>query len=428
MASAVSHLTISAIADSLNIEIPDNGVMTMLEQEAEKFIKQILNEANALYQATRAYKLTTDHIDMVLEMNNCKPLLGYKTSIPSYSPQPVFVESADQFNAREVQQNLEEESEIPVPEKTASTPHTLHWTLVEGTYIGKRSQNRDRRPVTKSKVIERSVSTPLGNIQSDSFRVSPYSLTDAERGENSFADDLLSDELQKFFVNTINRLRYDTVNSLDRTLDEITYEDKMQPLIPYFIQWAFGKMTLGLQNSHEMLTVLKLIHAIAVDKSVNVPLYAHSLLKIAFTGLLSISLSEDGDDREVRETAAHLLKVICDRSKTDFPQIREVTFNSLTSALFSGTNSLAAHYGALLGIRDLGPLFFEAFMPHIRFYVSCIAKELNVKTNHVHEFWCNEILQCLKEMLGSYIDGCGSDDNKDTCLQLIDVIDRVDYE
>lgn len=422
--SAVLHLTISAIAESCGIKIPDNGTMTLLEQEAEKFIKQILKEADALYQATRSYKLTTDHIDMVLESrSNCQPLYGYKTLRAS---QPAFAEAGDLFGPRELQEDLAAEIEKPATGKPTTTPHTLQWTLVEGTYIGKRSQN-NRKPTTKARAMERSVSTPLSSSQNDSFRVSPYALTDAERAETMCADDLLSCELQRFFVDTINLLCYDTSNSFDSTLDKLTEEDKMQPLIPYFLQWAFGKMTINLHKPHEMQAVMRLVEAIATDKSANVPLYAHPLLKIAFTGLLSISLSDDGDDRAVRETAARLLKVICARCETDFPQIREVAFNSLSSAIFCDTNTLAAQYGALVGIRELGLSFFYQLLPHIPFYVACLGKEINVQ-NRIQRFWCGVIFDFLKETLGSCMRCAESEPAKESCSRLIEMIERVDYE
>ena len=398
MASAISHLTISAIADSLGVKLQDASLLNVIEQGTEVFLKSFLKDADAIYQSTRAYKLTTEHIEMVLEGRNMQPLYGYEC-VPNYAAQPVLVDSADLFAARETLCNLEEIVAAGAAAERACSIHKFNWTLVEGVEVGKRgagSAVRDRRRErdSKSKSMERSGSVP--NVAS--FQ---HELTHVDASEHSethkVVDDFVSPELQKFFVNSVNLLRFDTVSSFDATLDKLVEEDRLQPLVPSFLQWAFGKFTLRLREASDVFAVLELLRALAANRFVNCSLYAHAFLKVAFTGLLSVQLSRDGNDRFVRDSAAELLRVVCCRCEGDFVTLKESAFNALVNCLFNPAFSVAAHYGALAGIRALGPPFVARLMPHIPGYVRCIGREMRKQENQKCE-QLEVVLQMLREL------------------------------
>ena len=270
--------------------------------------------------------------------------------------------------------------------------------------------------------MERSVSVPnVSNFRdNDPLRGSPYALDPQERGETGkLADGFLDEELQKFFVNAVNLLRFDTVNSFDATLEKICLEDKLQPLVPYFLQWAIGKMTLNLKDGKQMFAVLELMCAIAVNANVNCGLYAHAFLRIAFTGLLSIELSDDGNDIKIRESAAKLLKIVCRRCESDFLSIRKVAFNHLVEGLFNPHSSMPAHYGVLAGIEALGCT--QVLVPHLTSYVNFIRTEINCKENGKSE-QTERVLDYLKELMNRYKQG------NEGCVRVIQEIDRVYYE
>ena len=401
MASAISHLTISAIADSLGVKLQDASLLSVVDHETESFLKSFLQDAETVYQATRSYKLTREHIEMVLESRNMPALCGYN-SIPNYSVQPIVVESADLFIAREDLLDLEKVVSDKVDPPPLSSIHKLNWTLVEGVDFGKKSSNassRERRRDrdSRSKSMERSVSVPnVPSFQSDSY-IDPFEKVEAQ----TFADDMISPELQKFFVTAINLLRFDTVNSFDATLNKIAEEDKLQPLVPYFLEWAFGRMTLDLHDGHVIFAVVQLMRALAANRFVNCPLYAHAFLKVAFTGMLSVQLSSDGNDFHIRESAADLLRIVCTRSCSEFVAIKDTAFNALVACLFSPSSSLPSHYGALIGIRALGHSFISRLMPHLPSYLKCLRGEMRSRDLFKHR-QMNRILNCVKEMANRY--------------------------
>jgi hypothetical protein len=101
----------------------------------------------------------------------------------------------------------------------------------------------------------------------------------------------------------------------------------------------------------------------------------HAFLKIAFSGLFSLSYEGD-DDREPRRAAARLLAAVCDRCQTEFPGIHSMVFDRLVSELFKADTALSCHWGALVAIRQLGEPAIVRLLPHLRSYVRFIACEL----------------------------------------------------
>ena len=398
MASAISHLTISAIADSMGVKLQDPSLLNVIEQGTEVFLKSFLKDADAIYQSTRSYKLTMEHLEMVLEGRNMQPLYGYEC-VPNYAAQPVLVDSADLFVARESLCNLEEIVASGATAKCSCSIHKFNWTLVEGVEVGKKgagnaARDRRRERDSKSRSMERSGSVP--NVASFQHELNPVEASEHSE-THKVIDDFVSPELQKFFVNSVNLLRFDTVNSFEATLDKLVEEDRLQPLIPSFLQWAFGKFTLRLREANEVFAVLELLRALAANRFVNCSLYVHAFLKVAFTGLLSVQLSPDGNDRFVRDSAAELLRVVCCRCEGDFVTLKESAFNALVNCLFNPSFSVAAHYGALAGIRALGRPFVARLMPHVPGYVRCIGREMRKQENPKCE-QLEAVLQMLREL------------------------------
>ncbi|OHT00779.1 hypothetical protein TRFO_07757 [Tritrichomonas foetus] len=423
-----ASLTIQAIADSLGIKLASPEIISFLEKDSEKYIRQIINQANALATSARAYKLSSSHIDIALESKGLPPLLGYD-SIPNYVPTPLSVDQEDLFGIREDKTPLTETAQAPITPYPNLISHNLHWTLVEGIYAGKRSSSRSSRPNREMKPIERSVSVP---------NVSSYQHSEVQRNlsvdptENKLsdskkcADDILSGEHQKYFISTINLLRCDTVHSLDVALDMISEEDKMQPLLPYFIQYITGKMTLDLQEFTQMKVLIRFTHALIQNKSMNIPLYAHPLLRIVFTSLLAVNLSNElfPDDSSIRKYAAEALFSLVKRCEGCFPEIKQVIFNSLVKILFNPDTTLNAHYGALLGIHEIG--FFEVLLPHFRSYLKMIKFEL-ISNLNLQNHAAEALLQLAKSMLFEFAFKCPAEDKKEHAKNLIDEIDRFTF-
>jgi hypothetical protein len=110
---------------------------------------------------------------------------------------------------------------------------------------------------------------------------------------------------------------------------------------------------------------------------VNIPLFTHALLKIAFAVILAISIGAVSElDLPVRAKAAQLLKLVCNRSQVAFPGIITVVVNRLIGALFDMNVSLRTHIGAIMGIDEFGQTAVTQLAPHLLVYAKFLLIEL----------------------------------------------------
>jgi hypothetical protein len=206
---------------------------------------------------------------------------------------------------------------------------------------------------------------------------------DAQPSDNTeTAGDVLAPGLQQYFTMVVNLLRFDNVHTFDRTLARLAEEDKIHELVPYFIHLVFGKLALELPNPQVTIGAIELTLAIVSNPFINILFFIHPLLKIAFTGLLAVSIGDGaiGDDREVRLRSATLLKILCDKGQVAFPSMTTVVINRLIAALFDPSLSLPAHLGAIAAIKELGSAAVAVVMPHIPVYIAAVRYELESTT------------------------------------------------
>lgn len=377
MAAQPSHnLTIQAIADSIGIIINDPAMEALLQQEAENYVKKILYGADSIAQAARAFSLSGDHISMFLEAMRLPPLYGYQ-STPTYLSSSIPVDNADLVPLKDPIVDLKELIEHPLAPKPINTNHNLHWTLIDGVFAERKSSSSKKSQNKQNKVvIERSGSVPnVSQMQhSDSNR---YNDAPVEKSSepHRFADDMLGAEYQKYFINTMNLLRCDSVNSHEIIYELISTETKLQTLLPYFIQYIMGKIVVDKNRSKEMLMLARFCYALVRNKSLNIGLFVHSLLKIAFTFTIAYEIDDLAHNYEVRKQGGQIIKIIIDRCQYQFPNIRTSIANTLFSTLFNPSSTLAAHYGALYTIGLLGNDIISTIVPHITSYIKYVKKE-----------------------------------------------------
>jgi hypothetical protein len=390
MVMPATQLTVQAIADSIGVKISDPSLISAVERLGETFVRDFLQYAVTFYHSTRSYRLTSAHLEMALESLTFAPLQGYQTP-PSFSVQPLAIESCDLYAVHELPRPLSSFLAQPTPAPPQSTTHRLQWTLVEGLFCGRFFPIRRREFLRAPRPLERSISSPF-------VAQPPPELPRAATSEDGFcgdpviktADDTLSVDLQQFFLESINLLRDDVAHSDEASLELIASERKLQPLVPHFLQWLFGRIVIGLNNCEEMRAAMRLALALANNKWIAIAFYVHAFLKIGITGLLCTQAAPD--DREVRAIAARLLKVVTDRCEDAFPGMRLAVGNACLDSLMNPRTSLGAHYGALLGIAELK---VEVGRRHLAAYGAAVEVELG-SSDPIQCVWAARVLTLLE--------------------------------
>jgi hypothetical protein len=94
---------------------------------------------------------------------------------------------------------------------------------------------------------------------------------------------------------------------------------------------------------------------------------------------LSSSLAED--HWALRDFAASLVALICDRFGRNYGTLQPRVTKTLLHALLDPTKSLATHYGAIRGLTELGPMVIEVLlMPNVVAYVDALRPHRDVNS------------------------------------------------
>ena len=425
-------LTIQDIADSLGVKVQSSEQIAFIERDADNFIKQILRHAFSLCVSSRSIKMCSWHISQALESRGLSPLLGYDNP-PIYSNSPVSVDQSDIFGAVEDVKGLGPISCGEVASAPENEAFNLRWTLVEGAFMDNNPLYKAQKPPREMKPIERSVSVPnVASFQQQNQQQQMQSEQIVQQSvepkyeSKKTADDMLSNEHQKYFISIINLLRCDTVNSLDVALALVAAEDKLHQLIPYFLQYVMGRMTMELHDYGHMLVIIRFVLALLENKSLNIPLYAHPFMRIVFTALVAESLSNQvfPDDSLVRRYAAKALGILVNKCEDGFNGIRDVVFNSLIRTLFNPNATLWAQFGAILGIKEIN--YVDRLLPHFKSYIRQIRYELRSDIT-IQSQATEALFQLSKEVLWEFSKGCPINELKEMALATISEIDSISY-
>lgn len=440
MAANYATLTIQDIADLIGVKLSNQELIPIIEQDSTKYIKDVINQANAFCASARSYRLESTHIQMALQSNGSKSLLGYD-SIPQYLSFPSDVDQADIYGAKEYSISLKSILNSTNTSLSNSYDHQLHWTLLEGSYCGKiSSYANSSRPSRESKAIERSVSVPMAQPvdQADSKALSTaatsqtlnsdYLIDQSLHSElHKCAFDILNSEHQDYFIATIKNLRSDVVNSLDIDLNMISEESKSQPLLPYFLQFIIGKITISMDDQQQMKVLIRFTLALLQNRYLNIPLFTHPFLRIVLTCLLFNNLTTDENllnfsfiDSDIRRYASQALSVLVYRSESAYPELKEIIFNSLIQTLFDPNITLWSHYGALLGIKEIGMI--EHALKHLGSYFKLMMIEFRLP----YQVQAAEsIVQLATDILYEFGETTTSEEGKEMAKNLINEIQSL---
>ena len=391
--SAAAVLATQAIADSIGVNLPKTQLTTQVAQEGELYIQQWIGSAALLYANAHAGRLTVDHINRALLAENKQPLLGYNNN-PSFLIVPASLEQAELLFPRETEVDLNEASEqVPAPVTQA---FSYQYLLTEGVPVTRQSLST-RRLVIKFPPSEKATPNPAASLEFN--RRAPINLAKRAYEKRQLVGDVVNGGLVCYFLRMVNLMRDDLVLSKDPALERLASDPGIEQLIPYFLQFVFGQVTVRLREVTVMNTMVEVTNAMMQNPCMSNAIYAHAFLKIAFSLLIGAdygSLVQD-DDTAMRNNAARLLQLMCERFQGAFPSIWQAVFNRLVACLFSPQTTLAAHYGALVGIQALGPAYVAKALPHLISYSRMVQHEQKLACER-QTFGLNSVKLALREI------------------------------
>jgi len=371
-----SVLAAQAIADSLGISVSKATLISSIAQDGESRVQRVIGSAALLCANACSQRLTTQHINRILISERKQPLVGYD-NLPFFNMLTAPCDQHELCFFRESPVQLDSVASSAVSEPSVQS-FALEYLLTEGVPKDKRSLST-RRLLAKPPKIDKPTSVqPSSALSSvELTQRAPVSIVRQAYDLSQIVSDVVNSDLQLYFIRIINLLRDDSVYSKDTELFRLSTEVGIHQLLPYFLQFIFGQISLHCQDLQLMDILISMTSALVKNPALGSELYVHSFLKIAFVALVGSDLTTavHDDDTRLRDHAAELLSLICRKYSVSYPGIESAIHNQLVLYLFKADNSLAAHYGALSGIRSLGVKSMMAVMPQLKSYYKIVSLE-----------------------------------------------------
>jgi transcription initiation factor TFIID subunit 6 len=187
----------------------------------------------------------------------------------------------------------------------------------------------------------------------------------------------VSPELREYFAGMIELFENDNDEAMEGLSAALTGDAGIQPLLPLFLQFMAGRLTVSLRDTSVVRRVALLGLALVNNLSLPIHFFVHAFIRTAMTVLLRYDTGPSiDDDIEVRHIGANFLHEICVRCASGFPTIAAVAQNALISAWLCPRATHPSQLGAFIGICTFGRPAVMRLLPHIPGYLKSIRREL----------------------------------------------------
>lgn len=369
------HDTVRDAAEFLGITLPDDAAKN-LAMDVEYRIHEILETAIKFMRHSKRKMMLTSDINHALKVLNIEPLYGYDNAQPLQYKEALVSGGQTLYYIDDQEIEFEKLINQELPKVPRQAAFTAHWLAIEGVQAMVPQNPLPSEIKALPPIVRGATSSILGNDILNLARDSDSASTntkDQKKANTSkelevkpLVKHVLSKELKLYFDKVVEvlvstdpekeNLKHAAINSLKN-------DPGLHQLVPYFIQFVAEQITNQLRNIEILLTMLQVILALADNKTIFLDPYVHALMPCILTLLLAkrIGTLKDKDDQDslksqlaVREFASVLLEHIIKVYGSSYSTLRPRVTRTLLRALLDSSKPIGTHYGALLGLRNMG--------------------------------------------------------------------------
>lgn len=419
------HDTVKDAAESLGINLSEESAKN-LAMDVEYRIHEILETAIKFMRRSKRKLLTTSDVNHALKVLNIEPLYGYDNSQPLNFKEAIGGAGGQTLYYVDDQEiDLEKLINQDLPKVPRQTTFTAHWLSIEGVQpiIPQNPSPQDIKSLPPA--IRGATSSILGNDILSMTNTNDKNISNlANTSKNKKSTDkdteikplvkhVLSKELKLYFDKVVDVLLSTDLEKeplRSAALNSLKNDPGLHQLVPYFIQFVAEQITIQLRNIDILTTMLEVISALADNKTIFLDPYVHALMPCILTLLLaknigsSVNNLSDEESQEmlkrqlvVREFAGILLKHIITVYGSSYSTLKPRVTRTLLRALLDSSKPIGTHFGALLGLKNLGNEVVKLLLVgNLKMWYSLVVEE---KSNQFEkDILTNSALDCLKEL------------------------------
>lgn len=369
--STIPLESIKTMADSVGVAGLMDEAAVYLSQDVTYRLKQIVQQSLKFMHQSKRCKLSTDDLDDALKACNVEPLYGFHNR----ENQPFRYASG---GGREIHFYEDKEVDLldlinaPLPKVPRAVTMKAHWLAIDGEQptipenpppIDKEDQKLENVDPEVKQMINKPkpkmVSEP-GKVKSKARGQEKVQLKELTTHELSIEQQLYYKEITEACVGSDELRRSEALQSL-------ATDPGLHQMLPRFSTFiAEGVKVNVVQNNLALLIYLmRMVKSLMDNSTLYLEKYLHELVPAITTCIVSkqLCLRPDVDNHwALRDFASRLMSQLCKAFSTPTNSIQTRVTKMFCVALQSDRVPLATHYGAMVGLSELGPEVIKAFM------------------------------------------------------------------
>lgn len=223
----------------------------------------------------------------------------------------------------------------PCPVKVS---YGLHWLAIDG-YQPSIPQNQPKfRKIASRKSA---IKEETDNIITEEVEVKPND------------KHIISKELQIYYDSITKSLSSNDDNIIQSCLERIQNDPVIQHLLPYLCLYIKNEVRSNISNIN---TILMFIRNIFNNTNIYIDNYLHYFIPVLISCIVfnpPIDINYNIDHWKVREDAADLIHLLCQRYGDQYKNIRPRILKILVNTLLNLDMPLSAHYGCITAILKI---------------------------------------------------------------------------
>lgn len=341
--------TVRDAAEAIGIGTLSDDVSKAMAMDVEYRLHEVIEQARKFMRHSKRRTLTTRDISAALKVLNVEPLYGYDNE------RPLKFKEAMLGSAGQTVYYLDEEDEVdlekliaaPIPKIPREPTFTAHWLAVEGV--------QPAIPQNPHAGEVRAIDPQL--------RGSQVTYSTSRLGQEAeikpLVKHMVSKELQLYFDRVVAALCMpapegkDTSSEAEIALLSLENDPGLHQLTPYFVQFAQEKIAADLTHEPTLITMLRVLRALLLNKTVHAGNYIHQIVPCILTVLLARRIENGG--WAARDYAASMLARVVREFGSQYTNLRPRLTRTLLKSFLDPQRPIPSLYGVVRGISALGP-------------------------------------------------------------------------
>ncbi|KAK2175509.1 hypothetical protein NP493_727g01071 [Ridgeia piscesae] len=373
VSSCLPPESIKAISESIGIGgLPEKATVYVADDVTYR-LKMIVQEAVKFMRHGKRRKLNTADIDSALQVKNMEPLYGFHAQefIPfrfaSGGGREIhFIEEKDI--------DLQDIISGTLPKVPLDVSIRAHWLSIDGIQpaipenpppVPKNQQRfESANPLARSQSKTKMAHTP-GWLKYHKLKAhEKVKLKELSMHELSVEQQLFYKEITEACVGSDENKRTEALHSL-------ASEPGLHQMLPRFSTFISEGVRVNVvqHNLALLIYLMRMVKSLLDNSTLYLEKYLHELVPAVTTCVVSrqLCVRPDVDNHwALRDFAARLTAQLCKSFSTSTNNLQVRVTNMFSKALSNPDSSLATHYGAVIGLAELGHHVAKTFLlPHI---------------------------------------------------------------